>query len=126
MAFDLLSWGTDCLRRELCQFASQTVIYVAGTTRLPINATFGRTLSEDVSGEVSVQSRSHDFIINAGELAIKGARFLPNEGNKIEWLRKTDSKTLTFTIMPVGQAWYEMADGFTDAYRIHTRLTKIS
>ncbi len=124
-SFDVLSWGVGWLRGELAEFASQSVVYVRGSNRLSISATFGRTLTEDLSGEVAVQSRSHDFIINASELTINGARFLPDEGDTIEWLRKSDSKTLTFTIMPANGVCYEVADSFTDGYRIHTKLTKI-
>ena len=126
MAFDLLSWGTGCLRRELHKFSSQAVIYVRGTVRLSVQAVTGRTITEDLTGEVSVQSRSKNFIVLASDLAIRGARFLPDEGDTIEWLKVTDSKTRTYTIMPVGGNWYEEADGFDDAYRIHTKLTKIA
>lgn len=116
--------GVDWLRCTMRRTAAELVVYTRGSggTKLQIPATFGQTEIEYDDGQGRIHARQRDFIIDAEDLVVNGARVLPAAGDTVAWFDADRGQTLTYEVMPIGDKHYEPADSFHRQWRIHARL----
>lgn len=99
----------------------ESVEYMYGDYPIPLTAVKGETefRVETHSGAYE-HIRSHDWIVQASDLAVGGEKVEPRKGDTIEW----DNRV--YEVMPVGsQDIFEYLDPYRKILRIHSKLRLI-
>lgn len=118
---DMLKTGQRWLRDRQRQYVARTVTYRRGGLSVVLQATAGRTEFEQATDYgIAMQSESRDFIVNAADLVLNGARIEPEVGDRIE--ETIDAVTHVYEVMSLGgEQCFRSVDADYYALRIHTK-----
>lgn len=120
---DLLSKGESWLTRRRHAAMTQQVVYVRGSTEIPLLATIGqKRVGEEAQEAIVTQAESRDFIVRAQDLAVAGTRFVPTNGDRVREIGQ-DGVTYVYEVLSTPtEACWAWADGLRTSIRVRTKL----
>lgn len=119
---NMLRDGLAWLSGKLTDHASREVTYRRGDAAATVQATLGKTVAEQDSGEgLITRMEIRDYLIDTDSLVLDGQHQLPERGDRIEEV--DGGQRFVFEVLPIGsdRAW-RYSDPFRLKLRIHTRL----
>jgi len=118
---DLLAQGSEWLEAQRHAHCTRTVAYVRGDASVELLATVGRTVFEQTDAYGIVErTEARDFLVRAEDLALDGARTLPERGDRVR--EAVGEQVLVYEVMaPGNEPHYRFSDPYRRTLRIHTK-----
>lgn len=122
---DMLASGVAFLDAQRKASMSQTIEYERDGDFVSISATLGAT-DYEVSDEngITMQAKSMDFIVSAGDLILSSVPIRPLIGDEIR-LPQGDV-TLLFEVVELNGREHFVEDGFGQTFRIHANQVGVT
>ena len=118
---NLLEDASNWLEDQRTEHASRTVTYERGVDTVDVSASIGRTIFEVDNGFGIVErTEARDFLVLTDDLALAGARTLPERGDRV---RETQGTTIfVYEVMAPGkEPHWRYSDPYRKTLRIHTK-----
>lgn len=123
---NILEEGSSWLADQMDENVSSPIVYVRGSLRCPLDASFGRTQFEvtDQAGMLHTVD-SHDFILRSSAMLFEGEAFVPKAFDEIHVVRGGTSHRYVVVqygnTMDPTEHFYRWCDPYGMQIRVHTR-----